>query len=61
MELATLRKEHTLIQQDYERVKDTNERDWFITGGGVVFFSTIFGILLTRIRLQRKKTWGSTI
>jgi SH3 domain protein len=61
MELATLRKEHALIQQDYERVKDSNERDWFVTGAGVVFFSTIFGILLTRIRLRRKKAWGSTI
>ncbi len=61
MELAALQKQHSILQQEYALAKDSNERDWFITGGGVVFFSIIFGILLTRIRLRRKRSWGESI
>lgn len=60
-ELSALKKEYAVMEQDHTRMKHSNERDWFIAGGGVVIFSIIFGILLTRIRLSRKKNWRDSI
>ena len=34
------------------------DRQWFISGAGVVIVSMIFGILLTKISWQKKKRWN---
>ena len=60
-ELNALKKEYAVIEQDHTRIKQSNERDWFIAGAGVVIISVIFGILLTRIRIRRKKNWRDSI
>lgn len=60
-ELSALKKEYAVIEQDHTRIKQSNERDWFIAGAGVVILSIVFGILLTRIRIRRRKNWRDSI
>lgn len=57
-ELTTLKREHELLKNEYEQVSGNKERDWFIAGAGVVIVSIIFGILLTRVRLRKRSSWG---
>jgi SH3 domain protein len=57
-ELTTLKHEHELLKNEYEQVTGNEQRDWFIAGAGVVIVSIIFGILLTKIRLRKRSSWG---
>ena len=49
--LSAARRENT-------QLRDRRSRDWFLTGAGVVVGSLLLGILLTRIRLRRRKGWS---
>lgn len=57
-ELAALKRDHEMLKNEYEKVTGNKERDWFIAGAGVVIVSIIFGILLTKIRLRKRSSWG---
>ena len=48
---------HTL-QQDNERLKDRTARDWFMVGAGVVVLGVLIGLIIPRIRLRKKSSWG---
>jgi SH3 domain protein len=56
--LATSDREIQFLQQENANLSDRSDRDWFMVGGGVVVFSMLFGIALTRIRWRRKSSWG---
>lgn len=47
-----------LLAQENETLKDSSQRDWFLTGALVVVASMLFGIMLTRIQWRRKSSWG---
>ncbi len=48
---------HTL-QQENERLKDRTARDWFMVGAGVVILGILIGLIIPRIRLRKKSSWG---
>ena len=57
-ELAQHLNEITLLRQENSGLKSQSDREWFIAGAVVVLLSMLFGILLTRIRWQKRSSWG---
>lgn len=53
------------MEQEMSILKDENrllganvKRDWFLAGGGVLFFGLLLGLILPRIRWRRKRSWS---
>ncbi|NNG13987.1 MAG: TIGR04211 family SH3 domain-containing protein [Gammaproteobacteria bacterium] len=57
-ELAKRNNEVKLLSQENAGLKSRDQREWFIAGAVVVLISILFGILLTRIRWQRRSNWS---
>lgn len=57
-ELAKRINEAKLLSQENAGLKSRDDREWFIAGAGVVLLSILFGIVLTRIRWQKRSSWG---
>jgi SH3 domain protein len=57
-ELAQRNNEVKLLSEENAGLKSRDQREWFLAGAGVVLLSILFGILLTRIRWQRRSGWG---
>lgn len=62
LQLAQLKNEYKLSKTENAALKDRSDREWFIKGAIVVIGSMLFGILLTRIRWQkRRSSWNSSL
>lgn len=48
------------LKNDNERLLDDSTKDWFILGAAVSMGSLLFGLLITRIRWQKKRSWGDS-
>lgn len=46
------------MEQQNAVLKDRSARDWFITGTGVTILGIIIGLILPRVRIQRKSKWS---
>jgi len=46
------------LKSKNERLSDGSTKEWFILGAVVSLGSLLFGLLITRIRWQKKKSWG---
>jgi SH3 domain protein len=46
------------LKNKNERLSDASTKEWFILGAVVSLGSLLFGLLITRIRWQKKKSWG---
>lgn len=46
------------LQQENERLRDRTARDWFMVGAGVVILGIIIGLIIPRLRLRKKSSWG---
>lgn len=57
-ELAQRNNEVKLLSQENAGLKSRDQRDWFVAGAVVVLLSMLFGILLTRIRWQKRSSWS---
>ena len=57
-ELAKRLNEVKLLSQENTDLKSRDDREWFVAGAGVVLLSILFGIVLTRIRWQKRSSWG---
>lgn len=58
---ADLRTATTLNEQlkdKNERLSDDSLKEWFILGAAVSLGSLLFGLLITRIHWQKKRSWG---
>ncbi|NQZ52662.1 MAG: TIGR04211 family SH3 domain-containing protein [Piscirickettsiaceae bacterium] len=40
-------------------LKDSDAKSWFLIGAAVLFGGIILGLILPRLRLQRKSSWGN--
>lgn len=40
-------------------LKDNSTRSWFLVGAAVLFSGILLGIILPRLRIRRKDSWGS--
>jgi len=40
-------------------LKDSDAKNWFLIGAAVLFLGLILGLILPRLRIQKKDSWGS--
>ena len=59
LQLVDAQRDIQELKSEVVRLGDRSQRDWFVTGAAVVFAGFIVGIVVTRIRWQRKSTWGN--
>lgn len=62
---SQLRNRVTQLEGDNEQLKILNDElsnrrniEWFVAGGGVLFFGLVLGLVLPRIRWRRRSSWG---
>jgi SH3 domain protein len=46
------------LKIENDRLSGTSTREWFLAGGGVLFFGLLLGLILPRIRWRRKRSWS---
>lgn len=59
-ELTTVTRLNVQLQNENVRLRDDSTKEWFILGAAVSLGSLLFGLLITRIRWQKKSSWGGS-
>jgi len=54
----TLEKEIAELRVENEQYKNTEGRDWFLVGAGVLFFGLVIGLIIPTIRFRKKNDWA---
>ena len=57
-ELQTITRLNKQLEEENKDLADASAQDWFIVGAAVSLGSLLFGLLITRIRWQKKRSWG---
>lgn len=57
--LLTLEQEMQVLRQENAALKDRTARDWFLVGTGVVLLGMVIGLIIPKIRWQKKSSWDS--
>lgn len=47
-----------IVQQENQALRDTSNQTWFLYGAGVIVMGMLLGLLLPKLRLQRRNRWG---
>ena len=57
--LQQLETEFQLTRQENKTLNDRSDRDWFMTGAGVILLGMLIGLIIPKIRWRRKSNWSS--
>ncbi len=57
--LLDIENEHELVQQENQMLRDSAEREWFLTGAGVIILGIILGLIAPSLRPRKKSSWSS--
>ncbi len=55
----TLTTENNALREENRILKDRSDKDWFLRGAGVIIIGIILGLIIPRIRLRKRDSWGS--
>ena len=58
-ELLDLENEHELVQQENQILRDSADREWFLTGAGVIILGIFLSLIAPSLRPRKKSSWGS--
>lgn len=58
-QLLDLENEHELLRRENQMLNDSSDREWFLTGAGVIIGGIILGLILPSLRPRKKSTWSS--
>lgn len=58
-QLLDLENAHELLRQENQVLSDSSDREWFLNGAGVIIVGIILGLIIPRLRTQKKSSWGS--
>jgi len=56
-QLVGLQTEIQALQQENASLRDRSDQQWFLRGAGVVIAGILLGLILPRLRLQRRSRW----
>ncbi len=56
-QLVSLQTEVQALQQENASLRDRSDQQWFLRGAGVVIAGILLGLLLPRLRVQRRSRW----
>lgn len=56
--LTRLERDHQMLEQQAESLKDRWARDWFFAGAGVLLAGMLIGLIVPKIRWKRKSAWN---
>ena len=56
--VVNLERELQIVQQENQSLADRSNKDWFLLGAGVLVSGVLVGLILPRLRLQRRSRWG---
>lgn len=59
-EINTVTRLNVQLKNENKRLSDQSTKEWFILGAAVSLGSLLFGLLITRIRWQKKSSWGGS-
>lgn len=48
-----------VVSNQYQKMKDSNQQEWFIIGAGVLLAGILLGFIIPKLRFTRKDSWGS--
>ncbi len=57
--LVTIEQDLQVLKQENEALKDRTARDWFMVGAGVILLGMVIGLIIPKIRWQKKSSWDS--
>lgn len=57
--LVNLENEHELVQQENQMLRNSAEREWFMTGAGVIILGILIGLIVPSLRPRKKSSWSS--
>jgi SH3 domain protein len=55
---AELEKQVVELQRKTEQLSGSSNRDWFLTGAGVIVLGVLIGLIVPRLRLRRSSSWA---
>ena len=58
-DFLNLENEHTLLSQETQMLRDSSDREWFLNGAGVIIVGIFLGLIIPRLRIRKKSSWGS--
>lgn len=56
--VVDLERELQLAQQEKMSLSDKSDRDWFLTGAGVLLGGLLIGLIIPRLYWKRRRGWG---
>ena len=57
-QLDELRLAHKSLTREFQVLRASRERDWFVAGGGVLLAGMLLGFIIPKIRWRRHRGWG---
>ena len=57
-QVVGLERELQLLQQENQSLADNSDKNWFLVGSGVLLFGMILGLVIPRLRFQKRNRWG---
>jgi len=58
LKVVNLERELQLAQQEKMSLSDKSERDWFLTGAGVLLAGLLVGLIVPRLHRRKRRGWG---
>jgi len=55
---AEMAKEIADLKIENESLKGASDRDWFMTGAGVIILGVLIGLIVPRLRLRKQSSWA---
>jgi SH3 domain protein len=60
-QLVELENERELLSRENQVLRDSSDREWFLTGAGVIIGGIIIGLIAPSLRPRKKSSWGSSL
>ena len=57
--LGKISTELQVVNNQYQKIKDNDQQEWFIIGAGVLLAGMLLGFVIPKMRFTRKDSWGS--